>query len=359
MVKTAQMKKVYFLLIVSLILLIAHPAFPVRIYAAGQDFGSQAPCIGCGFSNPGNSADGDTASFTRYNVTVAVVGTYIYQNLYFLSASPGADDVYIKVEDDDLGLLDVALLGNIEITSYYGGISNGDTKTSAQMGISLFSGTTTKYLIKFTPCCVFDQIQIKMRRGILGTLSKMRFYYVYYNVSPLPVELVYFRANMKEKIAELEWATATETNNSHFVVEKSADGRDFYPLTTVQGSGTSLTSSTYKAYDEKVNGASYYRLKQVDFNGIFAYSQIITIDAKTQTSSRVCIRTTRGDFLIKADIGAIRKINLYDLNGNLIRSQQFSPPEETIIELDETPSGLCILSCSDVSGTVNQAFYIP
>ena len=93
--------------------------------------------------------------------------------------------------------------------------------------------------------------------------------------SALPVELAYFEAHLKNNQVQLDWTTATETNNSHFAVERSADGRDFTPIGRVDGSGTLREPHDYHFTDHQpLSGPNYYRLRQVDFDGRFAFSPV-------------------------------------------------------------------------------------
>ncbi len=99
--------------------------------------------------------------------------------------------------------------------------------------------------------------------------------------NPLPIELLYFTAKPVNEKVNLEWATASESNNSHFEIERSADGINFEYLSTVNayGNGTSVTKQTYSAVDEKpYKGISYYRLKQVDKNTEFKYAEVVSVE---------------------------------------------------------------------------------
>jgi len=93
--------------------------------------------------------------------------------------------------------------------------------------------------------------------------------------SPLPVKLLYFEALLNDNTVNLEWSTADESGNYGFVVQRSPNGHDFEDLMFVQGSGDSNDISEYEELDNApMDGNNYYRLKQVDFNGTFSYSEI-------------------------------------------------------------------------------------
>ncbi len=99
--------------------------------------------------------------------------------------------------------------------------------------------------------------------------------------NPLPVKLVQFNATLQGVDGVLTWSTATEKNNDRFEIERSADGKVFETIGTVSGKGNSNSIIRYaftdKAVAQKMQGDVYYRLKQVDMNGQFAYSQLSVI----------------------------------------------------------------------------------
>jgi len=97
--------------------------------------------------------------------------------------------------------------------------------------------------------------------------------------APLPVELGAFRLTEGGCNIHLEWGTFSELNNRHFDLERSSDGINFRIINRVPGGGTSVEKNTYnhldpiKAKDKEL----YYRLKQVDFDGAFEYSPVLSI----------------------------------------------------------------------------------
>lgn len=92
----------------------------------------------------------------------------------------------------------------------------------------------------------------------------------------LPVEYLFIDAVPLDNDVEVTWATATEQNSSHFVVERSTDGINFSPLGRVEAAGDSHSRVDYSFLDhDPVRGANYYRLKQVDRDGAFELSRIV------------------------------------------------------------------------------------
>lgn len=97
----------------------------------------------------------------------------------------------------------------------------------------------------------------------------------------LPIELTRFEASNEGNRNKLVWETASETDNDFFTIEKSANGYDFTILAKVPGAGTSLMAHSYVLYDENPFATTYYRLKQVDFDGHGVYSPIEVVKLPT------------------------------------------------------------------------------
>ena len=100
------------------------------------------------------------------------------------------------------------------------------------------------------------------------------------NILPLPIELLSFTADLNDRDeVDLEWITATETDNDYYVVERSEDGLSWEPILSQPGAGTSTQMLTYTDLDiNPLEGVSYYRLKQVDIDDTYAYSNIVVIN---------------------------------------------------------------------------------
>lgn len=94
----------------------------------------------------------------------------------------------------------------------------------------------------------------------------------------VPVELMSFKANLEGILGGvgLEWETASESNNYGFEIERSKNGKDFEKIGFVKGAGTTAKEKEYKYLDRNLEAGNwFYRLKQVDFNGEYKYSDIL------------------------------------------------------------------------------------
>lgn len=108
----------------------------------------------------------------------------------------------------------------------------------------------------------------------------------------LPVELLYFEAINTTERVQLEWATATEVNNSHFEIEHSVDGVVFKNLGHIRGKGNTASFTKYHfTHINPEKGTNYYRLKQVDFNESYTYSPVEVVNIGRTAKSFVIIPT--------------------------------------------------------------------
>jgi len=106
--------------------------------------------------------------------------------------------------------------------------------------------------------------------------------------SALPVELVSFTSESTDNVIKLIWKTASELNNSHFLIERSSTGSAFHEIARVKGHGTTYETHRYTFTDSyPTPGTNYYRLKQVDYDGNFTYSPVV--EASWGNEGQLCL----------------------------------------------------------------------
>ena len=93
----------------------------------------------------------------------------------------------------------------------------------------------------------------------------------------IPVELTTFTAAVQNEDVELSWSTATETNNQGFEVQRSRNNPEFITIGFVEGHGTTTEEHHYSFRDNDVSGILRYRLKQIDFDGSYEYSDVVEV----------------------------------------------------------------------------------
>lgn len=105
------------------------------------------------------------------------------------------------------------------------------------------------------------------------------------NSTPLPIKLSNFDGYELELDAVLIWKTASEINSKHFEIERKVEGDKFMSIGQVKAAGNSNTTQSYVFHDKEVfanHNIAYYRLKMVDFDGTFEYSNIIRVGTEEE-----------------------------------------------------------------------------
>ncbi len=148
------------------------------------------------------------------------------------------------------------------------------------------------------------------------------------NQMALPVTFISpYRAYKVEAGVRIEWTTASETNSSHFDIERSTNGTDFRKIGTVEAQKNSLTVHHYSTLDTRpANEMNYYRLKQVDLDGKFVYTTILAV-----SYSRFEVQfypNPVGNLLHLESEHPIEKIMIEDLLGKTVMT--INQPDKTI-----------------------------
>jgi hypothetical protein len=109
------------------------------------------------------------------------------------------------------------------------------------------------------------------------------------STSPLPVTYAQeLSATTRNNAVTLTWATAAETNNKHFVIQRSSDGQTFTQIGTVASKAANGSSSATHSYaftdKDPLVGVNHYRLQQVDISGNSEYGKIVSVTAGNSAS---------------------------------------------------------------------------
>ena len=140
--------------------------------------------------------------------------------------------------------------------------------------------------------------------------------------SNLPIELIYFNGE-KQSCSKniLSWATATETNNDHFEIERSLDAINFKVIQKIPGTINSMTKTKYVYLDSNPEaGINYYRLKQVDLNGEFKYANIIDVDNSCMDTLKIVRITNLLGQEVTEEYGGTKFI--YYSDGSIVKKLQ-------------------------------------
>lgn len=145
-------------------------------------------------------------------------------------------------------------------------------------------------------------------------------------LGPLPVELLSFTGKEVRDVHVLDWVTSMEINSSHFVIEHSVNANYFSELGMLNAAGNSATESKYTFTNTKpVLGNNYYRLKMVDIDQKYKYSNIILLKLmKDNTSMLVYPNPTAHNLNIELsglEIGTKLEMEVLDASGKLLQRQ--------------------------------------
>jgi len=169
---------------------------------------------------------------------------------------------------------------------------------------------------------------------------------------------------------ELNWATANETNNAFFTIERSADAQQFETVGTREGSGNSNDVQRYSFMDlSPLKGTSYYRLKQTDFNGEFEYSEIIKVEIY-EVQETISYRlypnpVDKGgivtlEFINNNSLTKPIQYEIISMNGNVFEKGQTTPQNGRmrIFLNDRTPAGVYMIRCGNTEIPPNSKRFV-
>lgn len=166
----------------------------------------------------------------------------------------------------------------------------------------------------------------------------------------LPVTLTTFNAKASGYMASLDWATVAEWSNAYFDVERSLDAQSFERVGRVEGQGTSNTRQQYTFTDESPSrGTNYYRLRQVDTDGRFAYSPVRAVQIRSNGELAI-LGNPATEQLGVAGLEAGSTVDLLDMTGQL-RSRQSTTDSRLHIDVRNLPSGTYLLRVAEPAGT--------
>jgi hypothetical protein len=229
---------------------------------------------------------------------------------------------------------DLSLPANVMVATWDGSawssLGNGGNTGSSSNG-SVVTGDG---------CGFAGSAQTTNQFGIFGFCAS--------NLSALPVELLSFAAKkINTSQSLLYWATANELGNSHFEIERSSRDFNFKKIGTVEGANYSTSQIDYQFIDQSpVSGMNYYRLKQVDFDGQFEYSEIRRLDFQNHVSNITVYPNPARDVLNLKNEGMISDENsmtctLLDQRGSIVQEFQVASDfSEHKIDISFLPRGI-------------------
>ncbi|MBK8053073.1 MAG: T9SS type A sorting domain-containing protein [Saprospiraceae bacterium] len=173
----------------------------------------------------------------------------------------------------------------------------------------------------------------------------------------LPVTLIDFSVKNYDSQNHLYWSTASETNNDHFSIERSSDGRNFSVISRVEGAGNSSSRLDYRYSDQSpLPDVSYYRLKQTDYDGKFEYSSIVAVrDDAAKGHADVRYRPAQHELHIATPLAAYT-ISISDMSGKIVRTTSGYADGDLQLSVADLTPGMYVAIINGQTGTTNYRF---
>ena len=213
----------------------------------------------------------------NFNETYLVVVRYTFNAAGTVAPAKFDDEAYLWINPS---LTSEPTTSSAECTATVGGlIGTGDTDFD---GYNVIAGGVGSFIWHnrgvTNPAGAFDGVRVGH-----GTTSAEAWTDLNAEVI-VPVELTSFTAATSNNSVSLKWATATETNNSGFEVERKSSSTGWQKIAFVQGNGTTTQPKSYSYSDRNLADGKYsYRLKQIDLDGTFDYSKVVEVNINSNT----------------------------------------------------------------------------
>lgn len=160
----------------------------------------------------------------------------------------------------------------------------------------------------------------------------------------LPVEFLKVEAESISSSVILSWATAIEKNNKKFIIERSNDTSDWEALGEVSGAGNSGSVNNYSFIDKfPLNGTSYYRIKQIDFDDTHAYSNVVVVHTGLQ-SLNISPNPFEDGLIINTNITGEVEISIHDVLGKLLYHSNENSKDGILIINPTLPNGAYLIT---------------
>ena len=276
------------------------------------------------------------ALFPAGNVSCVNEGTS--DNFLIASFSNyGVNNVWISING---GTSWTAVDGNlpdmpVRWVMFYPG-DNTKALIATEMGVfqtSLLNGASTSWTQESTfPIVRTDMLKYRSSDRTILAATHGRGLWSAIIPTTLPVTLVNFEGHLFNNVITLDWNTSNENNSKSFQVEKSPDGKNFYSIGLKDAAGNSSSLQKYSLTDTKVGDQNFYRLKIIDKDGSYIYSNIILIK---NSSAQQFVWIVNNPFNDHIDMRFARsaktvKLQLISMNGKIVSEKVLSMVEGQI-----------------------------
>lgn len=174
----------------------------------------------------------------------------------------------------------------------------------------------------------------------------------------LPIELLDFTVAIDKSIVRLRWRTAQEVNTSFYVIQKTTDLNDWTTIARTNGKGTYSGISTYDAVDPfPAKGITYYRIKEVDFDGTMQYSPVVSAEMIEKTRIKVYPNPVGANLNIAHGEEIIKSVSVYNTLGQLMMDFTFEKTNIGVIDMSGLLQGQYTLLIYTDGGFYSERVY--
>jgi Secretion system C-terminal sorting domain len=150
---------------------------------------------------------------------------------------------------------------------------------------------------------------------------------------------------LQMKLSQITWSVATQINNDKYIIEHNIEGGNFSPIGEIEGDGTSNITKHYEYIHTSPSlGINYYRIKQVDYDGKYSYSDIASV--RFDGAGEISIYPNPATLEVTITTTASTPLQIMDVYGKVLSKQDISEGQNTINPA-ELPSGILIFVVGD------------
>lgn len=286
-----------------------------------------------------------TAPDNAYAITVngnGASGTPVYWGLWFDANQNGsftdADDIFTSGTTPHGSPVTVSVPFSLSTTGTNAGATAGAIRLVA-----------TSENVSFS----------KLQNGMVSVANgEVEDYYVTYNNLPLPVSLLRFTAVKQGSKVALDWITTTERNSKGFDLERSNDGKEWGKIGFVSSKSINGNSSIQQQYafmdQAPLEGKNFYRLKHIDFDGAFTYSEVQLVAFNDGLGLITLTPNPMHDELNVQGLEGNYTIFITDAVGHLVQELPTNGAQSYLINTSKFISGVYFISIHDERGRVSR-----
>lgn len=336
-------------------------------YALNTSLGSGSPVTISSSANPLTISK--TSDKTLYLVSSAAIFTVTIQN-------PGAYGVTIDKIADQLpaGFTFQSIHASSQVTSANStsipstgttGTLNFEAGVSSGANTSYYVPAGGSYVLKYT-ATASSSIALNLlttAQDFVGSTVVGSAFNTVSVSTVLPVKLISFKGGLNNNNVKLDWITGEEVNTTLFEIEKKNENGEYEKIGTMNAAGNSSQSLSYSFVDKKIQSVkNYYRLKMIDQDGKFEYSNVVSIYTGEKVSGiqPAYPNPFTDNVIIPVSMHNDSKvfISIYDFGGRIVKSEtRFCPTGDASIRINELSclsAGNYILKISTAEETVEQ-----